>query len=47
MSFFANWDLEMVLRAIAYILIKTNWIFPMKLSQTFSWYIVEANEVPK
>ena len=47
MSFFANWDLEMVLRAIAYVLIKTNWIFPMKLSQTFSWYIVEANEVPK
>ena len=43
MSSFANWDLEMVLRAIAYILIKTNWIFPMKLSQTFSWYIVEAN----
>ena len=43
MSFFANWDLEMVLRAIADILIKTNWIFPMKLSQTFSWYIVEAN----
>ena len=47
MSFLVNLELDMVLRAIAYILIKTNWVFPMKLSQTFSWYIVEANEVPK
>ena len=35
MLFLVNWELELVLWATVYILIKTKWISPMKRLQAF------------